>query len=150
MKTGAVCPTGVLLAMLLLGVDAAPAAAQQQPPAGWEEGIYAVVVPGLAPVSLPVLAGPAGELLLPLIPVLELTGTPFQIDGGGRRVRVSRPLGAGTRVLDATRGTVSGDTQRALGEGELAESGGGIHLAPAALGFLLDASAEVDPAALVV
>lgn len=136
-----------LLFLLLLLAAPPPLAAQETPP-GYEQGIYELLVSGLAPVSLPVLISPRGGLLVPLRPVLELAGIPFDIVAGSGRVSVARPRGVGTATLDAATRVLEAESRTTLEEGELVAAAGDLYLSPAALALLLEAQVVPDEAEL--
>ncbi|HEV2149958.1 MAG TPA: hypothetical protein VGR37_21350, partial [Longimicrobiaceae bacterium] len=109
-----------------------------------------MLVPGVPPLSLPALLTPEGKVLLPLAPVLELTGAPFEVDPERGRATVARPRGRGTATLDLPRRTVTAAERTPLGDDDAVTSAGEIHLSAAAVALLLEAEAEVDESVLRV
>ncbi|HLL84448.1 MAG TPA: hypothetical protein VK420_17420, partial [Longimicrobium sp.] len=102
------------LAALAMG---APLAAQETPP-GYEQGIYDLHVGALNPLSVPVLLDERGAVLVPLRPLLELSGAPFRVVPDSGLAVVSRPRGAGQAVLDVRAGTLTAAARVALAPGE--------------------------------
>lgn len=109
-----------------------------------------MLVPGLPPVSLSVLLTPAGKVLLPLEPVLELTGAPYEVDAARGRATVSRPRGEGTASLDLAERTVRAARRGALAADDAVVSAGELLLSAPGIALLLEATAEVDDATLRV
>ena len=128
----------------------AASAAAQEPPEGFEEGLYQVAVPPLTSVDLPALVSPTGAVLLPLSPVLELTGTPFEVSADGGRVSVARPRGVGTAVLDLSERSISAGRRTPLAAGDAVRFGGEIFVALGPLAELLEGTADLDQSALRV
>ena len=78
---------------------AAPLRAQQQIPAGWEEGLFDVVAVGLPPSSVSVLVTPRGKFLLPVQAMLEPLAVPYRVSADSGVLRITRPAGVGTASL---------------------------------------------------
>ncbi|HEX2090985.1 MAG TPA: carboxypeptidase-like regulatory domain-containing protein [Longimicrobiaceae bacterium] len=113
-------------------------------PPGYEQGIFEIFVSGLPPVSVPSLLAPEGKVLLPLHPVLELTGAPFQVDTARARITVARPRGVGTAWLDLPQKALQGAKRVALAPDDAATSEGEIYLSTGRIADLLEAQVEVD------
>jgi outer membrane protein OmpA-like peptidoglycan-associated protein len=140
-------PTLLLLAVLL----AVPGVLRgQEAPPGYEQGIYEASIPGLAPAPVAALLDEHGGLLLPLTPVLELTGSPFTVWADSGRASVARPRGSGTATLDLRTGVLAADSTVRLLPGEAVAWRGDIYLAAARVGTLLEARVEVSQADLTV
>lgn len=139
-----------LLGLLLAVLGAGTPAVAQDLPRGYEEGIFEVVVPPLRAVSVPALVSPGGKILLPLRPVLELTGAPFEAAAEGGRVSVARPRGAGTAVLDLAARTIAAARTVAVAEEEAARAAGDVYLSTERLADLLEAAVSVDAASLTI
>src|SRR3954468_6814381 len=85
-----------LAALLVLGGACAfRAEAQGHVPAGYEEGLFDVVAPGLPQQSVPVLVTPRGKFLLPVRTILDPLGVPYRIAGDSGVLHVTRPAGIG-------------------------------------------------------
>lgn len=143
-------PYWLAVVLTLLLPAAPPGLSAQEAPPGYEQGIYELVVTGLPPVPLPVLISPRGGLLIPLRPVLELTGIPFDIPAGSGRASVSRPRGVGTATLDVATRALAAERRVALEEGEVISALGDVYLSPDALELLLEAEAQADVAELTL
>jgi len=134
------------LAVLLAG---APLAAQDTPP-GYEQGIYDLRVGTLNPLSVPVLLDERGAVLVPLRPLLELTGAPFRVVPDSGLAVVSRPRGAGQAVLDVRAGTLTAAARVTLAPGEAVVWASDVYAAVPRAAQLLEADAAADPTELTV
>lgn len=114
-------------------------------PAGFEEGMFDVQIARLPPATLPALVNELGRVLLPLAPMLRLTGTPEERSPGGDQIAVSRPRGAGTNVLDVAAGLIrAGDSAWAVAPGEVVQGGGELFVSAERIADLLEADVQVD------
>jgi hypothetical protein len=140
---------------LLLGCAGAahfgtrPAAAQEAP-AGYEAGLFELRVDPLPARSVSALVTPEGRILLPLRPVLELAGAPWEIAPDASRASVARPRGAGRATLDVAARTLEAAGRVQLAVGEVVVWAGDIYLAAERVGALLEGTATVDIGALTV
>jgi hypothetical protein len=91
-------PATVLL-LTLSASFAGELGAQQRVPAGYEEGVFDVVVAGLPASSVSVLVTPRGKFLLPVGAILDPLAVPFRIETDSGTLRVARPGGEGTATL---------------------------------------------------
>lgn len=125
---------------------ASPGSAQEAPPPGFDEGIFQLSIAELPQVTVPALLSHDGVVLVPLRPVLQGAGIPFERDGDRLLLRMAdaerRPLSV---VVDpGTRRVVRGDTGRTAGRDEMVVYAGDVFLAPEPLAFLLRADVAVD------
>lgn len=147
----AVLPAPRALLLLLALAALLPAAARgQDTPPGYEPGIYELVLEGLPAVSLPALVSPAGKVLVPLRPVLELAGAPFHIAADSGLASVSRPRGIGTATLDLRTRTLRAAREVALAQDDALAWNGDLYLATGTLGELLEAQATLSQEELVL
>src|SRR5687767_10137525 len=89
----------MIVALIVSTTASAPLGAQQRIPAGWEEGLFDVVAPGLPQTSVAVLVTPRGKFLLPVHGILEPLAVPFRVAPDTGVLRVVRPAGVGTASL---------------------------------------------------
>jgi len=89
----------MVVALTFSALGIAPLSAQQRIPAGWEEGLFDVVAPGLPQSSVAVLVTPRGKFLLPVQGMLEPLAVPFRVAPDTGVLRVVRPAGVGTASL---------------------------------------------------
>ncbi len=140
---------------LLLGcagaahLGARPAAAQDAPP-GYEAGLFELRAAQLPARNVPALVTPEGAVLLPLRPVLELAGAPWEIAPDASRATVARPRGAGRATLDVAARTLEAAGRVQLAPAEVVVWQGDIYLAAERVGALLEGTAMVDLGALAV
>jgi hypothetical protein len=137
------CGTLRFIIPLLFSLLPAYARAQDLP-AGWEQGLFEVRVGSLPAATLMVVVNDQGRVLVPLRPVMELSGTPMELAAGGNTV-VIRPHAEGPPVtVDVAGARVLGADTVALEAGELVRAGGEIYLAAPVLARLLGAEAQVE------
>ncbi|HET6762204.1 MAG TPA: hypothetical protein VFH27_01000, partial [Longimicrobiaceae bacterium] len=141
----------LLLAALLAALAFTPrsASAQEAPP-GYEQGIYDLRIAGLNPVSVPVLLDRRGAVLVPLRPLLELTGAPFRVVPDSGLAVVSRPRGAGQATLDERARTLTTDRRVPLDSTDALATADEVYATTARAAQLLEAQVEVDAAELTV
>ncbi|MDB4949792.1 MAG: uncharacterized protein JWM27_2441 [Gemmatimonadetes bacterium] len=135
------------------GVFVCPRAAGAQAgiPAGYQQGIFELHVPELPPQSISALVSDStGALLLPLRPLLELTGAPYRVEPDSGVARVPRPRGAGTAVLDLRARTLTVLSPAPLAPGDAVAALGDIYVATPVLKRLLEAEVQVEMADLRV
>ncbi|HEX8671711.1 MAG TPA: hypothetical protein VF710_07470 [Longimicrobium sp.] len=138
-----------LLCALAVLVAGAPLAAQDTPP-GYEQGIYDLRVGSLNPLSVPVLLDERGAVLVPLRPLLELSGAPFRVVPDSGLAVVSRPRGAGQAVLDVRAGTLTAATHVTLAPTDALVWASDVYATVARAAQLLEAEAATDAAELTV
>jgi hypothetical protein len=138
-----------LLCALAAVVAGAPLAAQETPP-GYEQGIYDLRVGTLTPLSVPVLLDERGAVLVPLRPLLELSGAPFRVVPDSGLAVVSRPRGAGQAVLDVRAGTLAAATRVTLAPGDALVWASDVYATVPRAAQLLEAEAATDAAELTV
>ena len=102
-----------LLSVSLASVALVVPVAAQEIPEGWEQGIFQLSIIDLPRTAMPVLAGPAGELLFPVAPILTHGGVPIESDPRGYAIslvdaeRRALPARVDTIARTVTRGTPS-------------------------------------------
>ncbi|HEX8213282.1 MAG TPA: hypothetical protein VF584_24110 [Longimicrobium sp.] len=138
-----------LLCALAAVLAGAPLAAQDTPP-GYEQGIYDLRVGTLNPLSVPVLLDERGAVLVPLRPLLELSGAPFRVVPDSGLAVVSRPRGAGQAVLDVRAGTLAAATRVTLAPGDALVWASDVYATVPRAAQLLEAEAAADAAELTV
>jgi hypothetical protein len=140
--------------IIMLSLSATPVGsllAQQHIPAGYEEGLFDVVMTGLPPTSIPVLVTPRGKFLLPLRQVLDPLGVPYRIATDSGVLRVSRPAGIGTASLWWT-GTrrVEAVTVTPVDSDDVHVDGDNVFIAANRLAELVEGSIDVDVGTLTI
>jgi hypothetical protein len=127
----------------------ATSAQAQTRPAGYEEGIVAVVARDLPPVTLVVLADSAGTLLMPLGRIAEMVGMPVQqLDS--THLLVPR-IDGGVTTIDLAALTISsGDVVTPVTPAEMVVSNGDVYLTTARLASVLQANATFDAPTLTL
>lgn len=115
-----------------------------------EEGVFEVLLPPLAATPpLVTLMDPAGEPLVPVVPILEYVGVPLALSPGGDTLTLEWPPGEWRTRLVAGTGTVSArGSSYIIPSGERAVRAGQLYLSTAALGRVLGARIRVDREAL--
>jgi hypothetical protein len=142
---------GLLVLLALLSAPAAGTLRAQEVPAGYEAGLYEVRISRTASLTVPALVDEGGAVLVPLVPVLELTGVPLQRSRGDSVVSLLHIGGGGRNTLDLRARTVRRpDRQLPVAERDAATSGGEVYLRAELVAELLQAAATVDPGALVI
>jgi hypothetical protein len=138
----------LLLAATAWGRDAA---AQGQVPAGYEEGLFDVVAPGITMPAMSVLVSPSGKFLVPVRPLLDPLGVPYRIAGDSAVLHVTRPAGIGTASLwwsGSPRLEVA--TVVALDSDDVYTDGERVFVAASRMAQLLEGSVDVDVGTLTI
>jgi hypothetical protein len=131
----------------------ARAAAQQGVPRGYQQGIFELRFPSLPSQNVSVLVSDStGAVLLPLRPVLELTGAPYHLEPDSGTASVSRPRGAGTASLDLRARTLSatGRGTAPVAPGDALAALGDVYASTTLVERFLEAKVEVEMADLIV
>ncbi len=123
----------------------------QEVPAGFEQGLYEVRIPRTATTTVAALVDTSGVVLVPVVPVLEMTGIPFQRSRGDSLLSLPALGGGGRNTLDlAARAVVRPDGRIPLAPRDAVVAGGEVYLRAERIADLLQATLAVDPGALVV
>lgn len=132
-----------LLCVLLLAA-LSPGLQAQEIPAGFEQALFEIRIPNVASATELVLTTPDGDLLLPVIRVIELTG--LQLERQNDSLVFSVPeVGGGSAVLDVPgRRLRLRDRTLPLAEKEVVAAEGQVYLSTARIQDLLRARVDVD------
>ncbi|HEX2188974.1 MAG TPA: hypothetical protein VHG51_08765, partial [Longimicrobiaceae bacterium] len=142
---------GLLVLVALLTAPAATALLSQESLPGYEQGLYEVRVGRAASLTTLALVDSGGAVLVPLAPVLEMTGVPVQRSRGDSVVSLPHLGGGGRNTFDlGARRIRRPDRESRVGEREAAVLGGEVYLRAEHVAELLQASVAVDPGALTV
>jgi hypothetical protein len=141
----------MLAALAFSALANAPLGAQQRIPAGWEEGLFDVVAPGLPQTSVAVLVTPRGKFLLPVHGILEPLAVPFRVAADSGVLRVVRPAGVGTASLWWTGGRRLEVTSIApLDSDDVYVDGTRVFVAANRMAELLEGTIDVDVGTLAI
>jgi hypothetical protein len=131
----------------------ARSAAQQGVPRGYQQGIFELRLPSLPSQNVSVLVSDStGAVLLPLRPLLELTGAPYRLEPDSGMASVSRPRGAGTASLDLRARTLTATGRAALpvAPAEALVALGDVYASTDLVQRFLEAKVDVAMADLIV
>lgn len=122
-----------------------------QVPAGFDQGVFDLRIARNEGVTTPVLVGAAGQLLVPLAPILELAGVTETTAQGDSLRRTAVPGANREAILDLARREIRREGETfPIGAGEFAVVEGQLYLAPARIAEWLGARVTVDQENLVV
>lgn len=141
---------GLFVVFCALALAPGALRAQEAPP-GFELGLFEVRIPRAGTVTLATLVDTTGAVLVPLVPVLELTAIPFERAQGDSLVSLPAIGQEGRNTFDLrARAVVRPDRRIPLGEREALVLDGEVYLRTDRIADLLQATLMVDPSALVV
>ncbi|HEU0015668.1 MAG TPA: hypothetical protein VFQ45_18470, partial [Longimicrobium sp.] len=140
----------MLLAAALAALPGGRARAQEVPP-GFDQGLFELRVARNPPAVTVMLLNPDGAVLVPVLPVLQATGLPFEVSADSSRITVAALGESRPNVLDvAARATTVRGQRAAVPEAELLRALGQVYLAAPRMAAMLDGRVDVDMGSLTV
>ncbi|MDB4883559.1 MAG: hypothetical protein JWL95_2325 [Gemmatimonadetes bacterium] len=140
-----------LLILAVIAIGATGVSAQERVPPGYDEGLFDLVIVGIAPSSVPVLVSPRGKFLLPVRLLLEPLGVPYETVADSALLRVSRPAGIGRATLSwGANRRLEVTTATPVDSDDVYVDGAGVFVSAPRLAELLEASIDVDVGTLSI
>ena len=137
------------IAVAALLAAALPSNARAQTPAGYDEGIIAVVARDLPPLTLVVLADSSGRFLVPLIRIADMVGLTVQRPDSAHLL-IPRSDDGVTTVDLIARTITGGAATDAYAPAEMIPANGDIFVTTERLAQLLQAEATLDAGTLTL